>query len=137
MSIGSGPTSLSSYSLMLRVLRGEAANTSFNVFCLTHRGIEPTTFRTQGEQANHYITKVVKTLKDLCLKQKQKMSQKVFNNVIYCRVWIRKYKLYMMVKMGNRFFCISWKFIINSLANKTFVERSFKGKFPCKMHDMM
>ena len=45
------------------VLSGEGAYTNFNVFGLTRPGIEPTTFRTRGEHANHYTTEAV-SLKD-------------------------------------------------------------------------
>ena len=45
----SEPTSQCSFSLML-VLSGEAINTNFKVFGLTQPGLEPTIYRTQGEQ---------------------------------------------------------------------------------------
>jgi hypothetical protein len=33
---------------------GEATNTNFIVFGLTRSRLEPTSYRTRGEQANHY-----------------------------------------------------------------------------------
>ena len=41
------------------VLSEEAVNTNFDIFGSTRPGIEPTTFRTRGEQANHYATEAV------------------------------------------------------------------------------
>ena len=38
------------------MLSGEATNTNFIVFSLTHFFLEPTIYRTRGEQANHYTT---------------------------------------------------------------------------------
>ena len=35
---------------------GEAANTNFHVFCLTRSVIEPTTFHSPGNHANHYTS---------------------------------------------------------------------------------
>jgi hypothetical protein len=40
------------------VLSGEATNTNFIVSGFTCPGLEPTIYRTQGENANHYATKV-------------------------------------------------------------------------------
>jgi hypothetical protein len=42
------------------VLRGEATNTNYIVFGLTQPGLEPTTYSTRGEHANHYTTNAVK-----------------------------------------------------------------------------
>ena len=44
---------------MLRAKRGEATNINFIVFGLTRSGLEPTTYRTQGEHANRYTTDAV------------------------------------------------------------------------------
>jgi len=41
------------------MLSGEAANTNFIIFGLTHSGLESTIYRTRGEHANHYITNAV------------------------------------------------------------------------------
>jgi hypothetical protein len=43
------------------VLSGEAKNTNFIVFGLTRSGfeLEPTTYRTRGKHANHYINCVL------------------------------------------------------------------------------
>jgi hypothetical protein len=41
------------------VLSGEATNTNFIVFGLTQPGLEPTTYSTRGEHANHYTTNAV------------------------------------------------------------------------------
>jgi hypothetical protein len=41
------------------VLSGEATNTNFIVFCLTRPGLEPTTYSTRVEHANHYATNAV------------------------------------------------------------------------------
>ena len=41
------------------VLRGEAAHTNIMVFGLTRPGLDRTTYRPQGENANHYITNMV------------------------------------------------------------------------------
>ena len=38
----------------------EVTNTNFIVFGLTRPGLEPTTYRTRGDHANHYATDVVK-----------------------------------------------------------------------------
>jgi hypothetical protein len=37
------------------MLSGEATNTNFIVFGLTWSGLEPTSYRTRGEHANHYV----------------------------------------------------------------------------------
>jgi hypothetical protein len=54
----SEPTSLSSYSLMLRALRW-GNKYKFIVFGLTWSVIEPTIYHTLGEHANHYTTDAV------------------------------------------------------------------------------
>jgi hypothetical protein len=41
------------------VLSGEATNTKFIVLGLTRAGLEPMTYRTRGEQANHNATDAV------------------------------------------------------------------------------
>jgi hypothetical protein len=41
------------------LLSREATNTNFIVFALTWSGLEPTTYHTWSEHANHYITDVV------------------------------------------------------------------------------
>jgi hypothetical protein len=41
------------------MLSKEAANTNIIVFGLTQQGMEPTIFRTQGKQANHYYTAAI------------------------------------------------------------------------------
>ena len=46
----SDPTSLCSF----WILSGETTNTNFIVFGLTWYGVEPTIYRTRGEQANNY-----------------------------------------------------------------------------------
>jgi hypothetical protein len=38
---------------------GETTNSNFIVFGLTRPGLEPTIYRTRGEQANHYATDAV------------------------------------------------------------------------------
>ena len=45
------------------MLRGEATNTNFIVFGLTRSGLEPTIYRTGGEDANHYTTDAVDEMK--------------------------------------------------------------------------
>jgi hypothetical protein len=44
----------------MMVLRGEVTNTNFIVFGLIRLGIEPTIYRTRGEQANQAITALSK-----------------------------------------------------------------------------
>ena len=41
------------------MLRGEATNTNFIVFCLIRLGLEHTIYRTRGEHANHCATDAV------------------------------------------------------------------------------
>ena len=41
------------------MLRGEATNTNFIVFCLTPLGLESMIYRTRGEHTNHYATDAV------------------------------------------------------------------------------
>ena len=55
----SEPTSLCSFSLMLRVQR-RSKNVNFTVFGLTRSGLEPTIYLTRGEHTNHYTTDAVK-----------------------------------------------------------------------------
>jgi hypothetical protein len=52
----SEPTSLCSFSLVVRVLCRRATNTNFIVFFLIRLELEPTIYRTRGEYDNHYTT---------------------------------------------------------------------------------
>jgi hypothetical protein len=53
------------------MLNEEAANTNLFIFALIQPGLEPMIYCTQGEQADHYITDVVKT----CFKESNHVSK--------------------------------------------------------------
>jgi hypothetical protein len=53
------------------MLNEEAANTNLFIFALIQPGLEPIIYCTQGEQADHYITDVVKT----CFKESNHVSK--------------------------------------------------------------
>jgi hypothetical protein len=46
--------------------RAEATNTNFIVFGLIRSGLEPTSYHTQSEYANHYITDAVVDSGNMC-----------------------------------------------------------------------
>jgi hypothetical protein len=41
------------------MLSGEATNTNFEIFAFNRSGLEPTIYRTRGDQANNYATDAV------------------------------------------------------------------------------
>ena len=66
------------------VLRGEAKNINLIVCSFTRSGLEPTTYRTRDEHANHYITNTLKSTCDVNLLSKLSIIFKEWRVIILC-----------------------------------------------------
>ena len=86
------------------MLSEEAANTNFNVFGLTQLGIDPMTFHTWNEHANHYTIEAMIQINERMIQIALNLLVHVIPNAF---LFFKLYFHIMVEIFFCRFFCMS------------------------------